>query len=120
MESLEGVVRIDGDPALKTVHLEGDHTGLAPGLHVGEVLLRPDDVLQLLPDEDAPEKPVKRRHHPTAGAPGELTGPAELVKSLGGEGSGDSCGPESLGEDTRRSVAERESCGVGRGAGVSR
>ena len=58
MESLEGVVRIDGDPALETVHLEGDHTGLASGLHVSEVLLRPDDVLQLLPDEDTAEEPV--------------------------------------------------------------
>ena len=58
MKRLEGVVRVDGDPALQTVHLEGDHTGLSPGLHVGQVLLSPDDVLQLLPDEDTAEEPV--------------------------------------------------------------
>ena len=99
MESLEGVVRIDGDPALQTVHLEGDHTGLSPGLHVGEVLLRPDDVLQLLPDEDTAEEPVERRDHPTAGTAGQLARPAELVEGFGGERSGDGGGPESLRED---------------------
>ena len=52
MESLEGVVRVDGDSALETVNLEGDYAGLAPGLHVGEMVLRLDAVLQLLPDND--------------------------------------------------------------------
>ena len=58
MESLEGVVGIDGDSALETVHLEGDDTGLAPGLHVGEMFLRLDDVLELFPDEDTAQEPV--------------------------------------------------------------
>ena len=99
MESLEGVVRVDGDSALETVDLEGDHTGLAPGLHVGEMVLRLDDVLQLLPDEDAAQEPVERRDHPTAGAAWQFTGPTQLVEGFGGERSGDGCGPESLRQD---------------------
>ena len=99
MKGLEGVVGIDGDSALETVHLEGDDTGLSPGLHVGEVLLRPDDVLQLLPDEDAAQEPVQWRHHPTAGAARQLAGPTQLVEGFRGERSRDGRGPESLRED---------------------
>ena len=109
MESLEGVVGIDGDSALQTVHLEGDHTRLPPGLHVGQMILRLDDVLELFPDEDAAQEPVKRRHHPTTGAAWQLTGPTQLVKGFGGEWSGDGCGPESLGQDTRGRVTHRDS-----------
>ena len=120
MKRLEGVVRVDGDPALQTVHLEGDHTGLSPGLHVGQVLLSPDDVLQLLPDEDAAEEPVQGGDHPAAGAAGQLTGPAQLVECLGGEGGGDGGGPQSLGEDAGRSVADGDSSRCRGGARVAR
>ena len=99
MESLEGVVRVDGDSALETVNLEGDHTRLAPGLHVGEMILRLDDVLQLLPYEDTTEEPVERRDHPTAGAARQFTGPAQLVEGFRGERSRDGRGPESLWQD---------------------
>ena len=120
MESLEGVVRVDGDSALETVNLEGDYAGLAPGLHVGEMVLRLDDVLQLLPDEDAAEEPVQGGDHPAAGATGQLTGPAQLIKCLGGEGGGDGGGPQSLGEDAGRSVADGESSRCRGGARVAR
>ena len=59
MKSLEGVVRVDPDLALETaINFECDHTGFS-GLHECEVVLGPDDVLQLSPDEDAAQEPVQ-------------------------------------------------------------
>ena len=110
MEGLEGVVWVDGDSALETVNLEGDHTRLAPGLHVGEMILRLDDVLELFPDEDAAQEPVQWRHHPTAGAARQLAGPTQLVEGFRGERSRDGSGPESLRQDPRGRVADGQGC----------
>ena len=98
MQGLERIVWIDGDFALKTVNFECNHTGL-PSLHICEVLLCPDNVLQLTPDEDTAQEPVEGRHHPTAGAAGQHAGPTQLVKCFTGQRDGNGCSPQSLGED---------------------
>ena len=95
MQSLKGVVRIDGNFTLQAINFEGNDTWL-PGLHVGQIILCPDDVQQLSSDEDTAQKPVQRGDHATAAATSQHIWSTKLIKCLTCQRCGNSSCPESL------------------------